>query len=62
MPQIVSLIIYIVILALIYVLVSQLPLGPFGLIVKVLFILLAVLACLDVFGVVQGNYLPQIRI
>ena len=63
MSVIVSLIIYLIVLGLIYWLVRMLPLpAPFGMIIRILFVLLAVLACLSLLGVVGGNYLPVIRI
>ena len=63
MSIIVSLIIYLIVLGLIYWLVRMLPLpAPFGLIIRSLFVLRAVLACLSLLGVVNGNYLPIIRI
>ena len=63
MSIIVSLIIYLIVLGLIYWVVMMLPLpAPFGLIIRILFVLLAVLACLSLLGVVKGSYLPIIRI
>ncbi len=63
MSVIVSLIVYLIVLGLIYWLVNMLPLpAPFGLIIRILFIVLAVLACLSLLGVVKGNYLPIIRL
>ena len=63
MSTIISLIIYLIVLGLIYWLVMKLPLpAPFGTIIRILFVLLAVLACLSLLGVVKGNYLPVIRL
>ena len=63
MEVIISLIIYLIVLGLIYWLVMKLPLpAPFGMIIRILFVLLAVLACLSLLGVVKGNYLPVIRL
>ena len=63
MAVIISLIIYLIVLGLIYWLVMKLPLpAPFGMIIRILFVLLAVLACLSLLGVVKGNYLPVIRL
>ena len=63
MSTIVSLIIYLIVLGLIYWLVMMLPIpAPFGLIIRILFVLLAVLAGLNLLGVVHGNYLPIIRL
>jgi hypothetical protein len=63
MHIIVSLIVYLIVLGLIWLLVSQIPLpAPFDLIIKILFILLAVLAVADVLGLVHGHYLPVINL
>lgn len=62
MHIIITLIVYLIVLGLIYWLVSLIPLpDPFGLIVRVLFILLAVLVVLSAFGVISGG-LPVLRI
>lgn len=62
MAIITTLIVYLIILGLIYWLVSFLPLpDPFSTIVRVLFIILAVLAVLAAFGVIGGG-LPRLRI
>ena len=62
MSIIITLIVYLVILGLIYMLVNLLPLpDPFGSIVRVLFILLAVLVVLSAFGIIGGG-LPRIRL
>lgn len=55
--MLITLVITLVVLALVYWLVSLLPLpDPFGLIVKVLFVLIAVLYILNAYGVVHtGN-------
>ena len=57
-----SLIVYLVILGLIYWLVSLIPLPPpFGQIIRVLFIILAVLAVLSAFGVLPSSF-PRLRL
>ena len=62
MSIIITLIIYLVVLGLIYMLVSLLPLpDPFATIIRVLFILLAVLVVLSAFGIIGGG-LPHIRL
>lgn len=63
METIVSLIVYLLVLGVIFWLVGFIPQpAPIDTIVKILFVLLAVLACLSVLGIVKGNYLPVIRI
>jgi hypothetical protein len=62
MSVIITLIVYLIVLALVYWLVSLLPLpAPFGLIVRVLFVLLAILVVLSAFGIVDGG-LPRVRL
>ena len=62
MSIIVTLIIYLVVLGLIYMLVNLFGLpDPFAAIIRVLFILLAVLVVLSAFGIIGGG-LPHIRI
>ena len=62
MSIIITLIVYLIVLGLLYYLVSLIPLPhPFGQIVQVLFILLAILVVLSAFGIISGG-LPHIRI
>jgi phosphoglycerol transferase MdoB-like AlkP superfamily enzyme len=62
MSVIITLIVYLIVLALVYWLVSLLPLpAPFGLIVRVLFVLLAILVVLSAFGIVDGGP-PRVRL
>ena len=62
MSIIITLIVYLIVLGLLYWLVSLIPLpDPFGQIVRVLFIILAVLVVLSAFGFISGG-LPHIRI
>ncbi len=62
MSIIITLIFYLIVLGLLYWLVSLIPLpDPFGRIVQVLFIILAVLVVLSAFGIVSGG-LPHIRL
>ena len=62
MSIVITLIVYLIVLGLIYWLVSLIPLpAPFGQIVQVLFVLLAVLVVLSAFGIIGGG-LSHIRI
>lgn len=62
MALITTLIVYLIVLGLVYWLVSLLPLpAPFGTMVRVLFIVLAVLAVLSAFGIIGGG-LPRLRL
>ena len=62
MSIIITLIVYLIVLGLLYYLVSLIPLpAPFGQIVQVLFVLLAILVVLSAFGFVSGG-LPHIRL
>ena len=61
MVIITSLIVYLIVLGLVYWLVSLLPIpDPFGTIIKVLFVILAICAVLSAFGVLPGG-LPRLR-
>jgi uncharacterized membrane protein (GlpM family) len=63
MNVIVTLIVYLVVLGLIWWLVSMLPLpAPLGGIVRVLFIILAVMVVLAVFGIIPGGFLPRLNL
>lgn len=62
MSIIVTLIVYVIVLGLLWWLVSLLPIpAPFGQIVQVLFVLLAIVAVLSAFGVIGGG-LPRIHL
>ena len=62
MALITTLIVYLIVLGLVYWLVSLLPLpAPFSTMVRVLFIVLAVLAVLSAFGIIGGG-LPRLRL
>ena len=62
MALITTLIVYLIVIGLVYWLVSFLPLpAPFGTMVRVLFIVLAVLAVLSAFGIIGGG-LPRLRL
>ena len=62
MAIITTLIVYLIVLGLVYWLVSLLPLPePFGMIIKVLFVILAIVAVLSAFGVLPGG-LPRLRL
>lgn len=55
--MLISLIVFVVVVALVYWLVSLIPLpAPFDLIVKVLFILIVVLYILKAFGIFSANF------
>ena len=59
---IVTLIVYLAILGLLYWLVGMLPIpAPFGQIIMVLFVILAIVVVLSAFGIISGG-LPPIRI
>ena len=59
---IITLIVYLAVLGLIYWLVSMLPFpAPFGQIIMILFVLLAIVVILSAFGIISGG-LPHIRI
>ena len=62
MSILITLILWLIVIGLLYWLVSLIPLpAPFGQIVMVAFILLAVLAVLSAFGIVGGG-LPHVRL
>ena len=62
MSIIITLIVYLAVLGLVYYLVSLLPLpAPFGQIINVLFIILAIVVVLSAFGIISGG-LPHIRL
>ena len=62
MAIITTLIVYLIVLGLIYWLISFLPLpDPFASIIRVLFVILAVLAVLSAFGIIGGG-LPRLRL
>ena len=61
--MIISLIVTLLVLGLIWWLISFLPLpSPFGQIVQVLFVILAILAVLSAFGVVSGSGIPVLKL
>ena len=62
MTIIITLIVYLIVLGLLYWLVSLIPLpAPFGQLVQVLFVILAVLVVLSAFGIIGGG-LPHFRV
>ena len=63
MDLLITLIVIVIVLGLVYWLVSLIPLPePFGSIVKVLFILLALVIVLSAFGILPGGHVARLRL